>query len=40
METVSLIHFQYDWYVLFIKSKYTSRKSTVFKFVLTVMLSL
>ena len=38
--TVSLFGFRYGWYVLVIKSERTSRKFTVFKFVLTVMLSL
>ena len=39
MQTVSLFRFRYGWYVLFNKPKRTSRKSPVFKFVLTVMLS-
>ena len=34
-----LFGFRYGWYVLFIKSKRTSRKYTIFKFVSTVMLS-
>ena len=37
--TVSLCGFQNSWHVLFIKSQHTSRKSTLFKFVLTLMLS-